>query len=98
VLLCDQSYEARVEAESPQNRKLKIIWIGEDPPETAWRTFARPVSWPDVVAAMDELFLPATEVEFDLDLDFGGADTGPDTVPPDEVPPDPEPAKRALIA
>lgn len=95
ALLDGLSYEARVEAESPQNRQLKAIWIGDGAPQTVWRSFKRPVAWPDVVEAMDELFTPLTEVEFDLDLGFDG---GPDTVPPDQVPEEPAPARRALIA
>jgi CheY-like chemotaxis protein len=96
ALLDGQSYEARVEAESPYNAGIKLVWVGDDPPEGMWRTFERPLAWPDVVEAIDELYAPAAgDIEFDLDLD--GRDNGADTVPPDEVP-EPPPVRRALIA
>jgi CheY-like chemotaxis protein len=56
---------------------LKLIWIGSVAPPSSWRSFERPVSWPDVIQAMDELFAPAGS----LDLDLAFADP-PDTVPP----------------
>jgi CheY-like chemotaxis protein len=96
VLLDAQSYEARVEFESMQPQGLRSVWIGDDAPDGVWRSFQRPLAWPDVVEAMDELFTPQTEVEFDLDLGMEG--DASDTVPPDEVPEDPAPARRALIA
>ena len=94
ALLDGQSYEARVEAESPYNASIKLVWIGDDPPENMWRTFPRPLAWPDVVEAIDEVFGQPGDVEFDLDI--GGSDTGPDTMPPEDVPEAP-PVRRALI-
>jgi CheY-like chemotaxis protein len=86
LLLVDElSYQGRLEAQSPQNAGLKLVWVGEAPPETSWRVFQRPISWPDVVQAMDQLFAPA---DLDFDLGFG------ETVPPEPA----EPGKRALIA
>lgn len=93
ALLDDQSYEARVEAESPQGASMRLIWIGGEPPAGVWRTFERPLSWPDVVRAMDEVFLPAQASGIDLDLE---ADTGPDTQPAGQE--DEAPRPRALIA
>jgi CheY-like chemotaxis protein len=95
AFLDGQSYEARLEAESPHNKHIKLVWIGEDPPPGVWRSFKRPMAWPNVVEAIDELFTPNTPVEFDLDL---GLENGPNTVPPDLVPEEPAPARRALIA
>jgi CheY-like chemotaxis protein len=89
ALVDGQSYEARLELESPRNKDLKLIWVGAVAPAEAWRTFQRPMSWPDVVNAMDELFTPPEPLDFDLDFDSGA----PDTEPPYEAP-----AKRALIA
>jgi len=89
ALIDGQSYEARLELESPKNAGLKLIWVGAVAPAEAWRTFQRPMSWPEVVNAMDQLFAPAEALDFDLDYDSGVADT---------VPPDEPPAKRALIA
>ncbi len=58
-------------------------------PAEAWRTFHRPISWPEVVSAMDQLFAPPDPLDFDLGHDNGVADT---------LPPDQPPIKRALIA
>lgn len=89
ALIDGQSYEARLELESPNNDSLKLIWVGAVAPVSAWRVFERPLSWPDVVEAMDELFAPPDLLDFDLGYDTGS----PDTLPPEE------PArKRALIA
>lgn len=89
ALIDGQSYEARLELESPSNAALKLIWVGAVAPAESWRVFERPMSWPDVVKAMDELFVPPDPLDFDLGLDSGSADT----LPPEETP-----AKRALIA
>jgi CheY-like chemotaxis protein len=95
ALIDGQSYEAPVELASPGGPDLKLIWIGDAAPPNAWRSFDRPLSWPDVVTAMDELFTPAVdpdlELDFDLDFDSAGADTLP---PPQEE----FFGKRALIA
>jgi CheY-like chemotaxis protein len=94
VLLDGNAYEARLEAESPANRKLKLVWIGEHAPAATWRAFKRPIVWAEVVQAMDQLFAPA---DLDFDIEFGGDDAatgGPDTQPSQFE----EPGKRALIA
>lgn len=84
VLIDGQSYEGRVEAESPQNAGLKMIWVGDAAPEGCWRVFERPIAWAEIVAGIDELYAPAV----DFDLDFG-----------ETLPPEPQaPRKRALIA
>jgi CheY-like chemotaxis protein len=91
ALIDGQSYEARVELESPNNADLKLIWVGDVESANVWRTFERPMSWPEVVRSMDQLFAPPNPLDFDLG--FGGGDAV-DTQPPEaEVP-----AKRALIA
>ncbi|MDP3759949.1 MAG: response regulator [Ramlibacter sp.] len=89
ALVDGQSYEAPLELESPGNEGIKLIWVGAVSPARAWRTFDRPIAWPQVLKAMDELFAPPQPLDFDLDFDSGG----PDTVPPDE-----RGGKRALIA
>jgi CheY-like chemotaxis protein len=78
-----------MELEAPKNPELKLIWVGAVAPADAWRTFQRPISWPEVVNAMDQLFAPADPLDFDLDYDSGAADTRPPDLPP---------VKRALIA
>jgi CheY-like chemotaxis protein len=90
ALIDGQSYEARLELASPNDPALKLIWVGAVAPANAWRTFERPLSWPDVLQAMDDLFAPPEVVDFDLDFDNGA----PDTKPPEPR----EPGKRALIA
>lgn len=95
LLLVDaHSYEARLELESPGNAQMPVFWVGDDAPEIATRVFSRPIAWPEVVQAMDELF--PGPIGFDLDL--GGGDDEPDTQPPDTLPPDMPPRRRVLIA
>jgi CheY-like chemotaxis protein len=71
VLLDGDSYEARLEAESPLNRGVKMLWVGEDAPAQVWRSLPRPFAWPEVIATMDTLFQPAS---IDLDLNMAGPD------------------------
>jgi CheY-like chemotaxis protein len=97
ALVDSHSYEARIELESPRNADIPVIWVGDDPPARAWRAFPRPIAWPDVVQAMDELF-PAPAGEMDFDLDLGGGGDELDTQPPDTLPPDMPPRRRVLIA
>ncbi len=91
ALVDGQSYEARGELEAPVNPDQKLIWVGAVAPANAWRTYERPLSWPDVVQAMDVLFAPTPDLDFDFDLD-------PDNRMADTRPPDQLPVKRALIA
>lgn len=100
-----QSYEARVALELPRNASIPIIWVGPQAPFKAWRVFARPIQWPEVIQAFDELFpVDPTDSGFDLDLDQVETLPPPaqaeyqDTQPPDTLPPDLEPPRRALIA
>jgi CheY-like chemotaxis protein len=73
ALLDAQSWEARVEAESPLHRDLRVLWVGPNAPASVWRAFPRPLAWPDVIEALDQLFAP----ESSLDLDLA---QGPDSV------------------
>jgi CheY-like chemotaxis protein len=64
-----ESYEAGLELVSPSfDASLKMICVGDDPPADAWRNFKRPLHWPDVVQAMDELFATQEAVEPELDF------------------------------
>ena len=90
ALIDSDSHEAVVELESTGNQDLKMIRIGPGEPAQAWRSFERPIRWPDVIAAMDQLFLPAPELDFDL----GELEEAQDTLPPEPGPP----PRRALIA
>jgi len=91
ALMDGQSYEAGVELSLPSNAELRFIWVGPRAPANAWRAFERPISWPEVLRAMDELFDPELDFDVDLDVDFDLDDTLPP--PSDEMP-----RKRALIA
>lgn len=71
ALIDSQSYEARVEFESPLNAGLKMVWVGPHAPRRAWRSFRRPLQWPEVIAAMGELFRPADPLDLDLDAPAG---------------------------
>lgn len=73
AFLDGQSWEARVDAESPLNEDIKIMWVGGDPHERTFRAFQRPISWPDVVQSMELVFRPATEVDLDLGEDADNA-------------------------
>ena len=93
ALVDGRSEEAREERGTPD---CKLIWIGSVAPASSWRSFDRPLCWPDVIEAMDELFaMPAVpDVNLDLDLDLDSE--APPTLPPG--PSEPElVGRRALI-
>lgn len=73
VALVDvDSYEATLEMESPSfNPHLKVIAIGSQAPESAWRHMQRPVDWVGLVRELDALF--ATMAEVDIDIGMSGA-------------------------
>ena len=75
ALLDGLSWEARVEAESPLHRDLRVLWVGPNAPEDAFRSFERPIAWPEVIQAFDEIFEPRDGLDFDL-----GEAEGPDSV------------------
>jgi len=92
ALLDGESYEAPLALASSGLEDVQLAWVGAVAPGNAWRRFSRPIAWPEVLQAMDELFAPPPELDFDLDVH--AEDTGPDTQPPE-----PEaPRRRALIA
>lgn len=89
ALVDGESYEARLSLETTGvDPAVKLIWVGPQPPAQAWRSFERPLHWPHVVQAMDSLYGPPAELDFDL-----GFDAGPDTQPPE---PDAS-GRRALV-
>jgi CheY-like chemotaxis protein len=96
-----ESYEARVELELPRNADIPLLWVGPNAPFKTWRSFSRPVQWPEVIQALDELF-PFDPTDSSFDLDLGDLETVPpdaqDTQPPDTQPPDFDRPPRALIA
>jgi len=66
-LLDGLSYEGRLEAEMPLNGDLKILWVGPGSPPQAWRSVERPISWPEIIEAMDSLFVDEP-LEFDTGI------------------------------
>ena len=68
VVLDVDSYEGGMALASPTfNRQLKLISVGENQPEMAWRHFSRPLNWMSVVQAMDQLFMGSEGTDFDFD-------------------------------
>lgn len=93
ALVDGDSYEAQLALGLQQDAAPQLIWVGDNPPASALRTFGRPLHWPHVVQAMDSLFgvLP------DMDLDLGDS-AWPDTAPPVILEEDmPMPQRRVLI-
>jgi CheY-like chemotaxis protein len=89
VLLLDgDSAEARQELQASGAGEAKLVWVGADPPQHSWRVFTRPISWPEVIQALDEHFAPQGAIDFDL-----GHSEAADTQPPEL-----EPLTRALVA
>lgn len=79
VLLDVDSYEGGLEVASPGfNKNLKLICVGENPPASAWRSFARPLNWSAIVHAMDQLFAGSEATDFDLET----GESSPAVVPP----------------
>ena len=70
ALIDGQSSEAAQEMAppAPGTPDVKMFWVGPVAPAQAARTFQRPLHWPEVVQAMDEIFAPPPELDFDLDI------------------------------
>lgn len=78
ALIDVDSYEGGLEIASPGfNNNLKMICVGERAPPGAWRVFKRPLDWPTVVNAMDQLFTGSAGTDIDLDTGESGAATLP---------------------
>jgi hypothetical protein len=74
VLIDGASSNASQELDAMHDHPLMgLIWVGAISPAQAWRTFSRPLRWPDVLTAMDMYFVPAASLDFDL-----GSETLPD--------------------
>lgn len=76
VALIDMdSYQASVELASPNlNPNLKLICVGAQAPQQAWRSLQRPVDWSALVRELDGLFTVPADLDIDLDLDGGTPD------------------------
>ena len=67
ALIDVDSYEGGLELASPTfNSNLKLICVGKRPPPGAWRVFDRPLNWPAVVHAMDQLFTGSVGTDIDI--------------------------------
>ncbi len=72
------SYEGGLEIASPAfNSNVKLICIGNRPPKNAWRVFQRPLNWPAIVQAMDQLFTGSAGTDIDLDTGESSAPIPP---------------------
>jgi CheY-like chemotaxis protein len=71
-----ESYESGIELASPGlNPEMKMICVGGGVHTQATHSFLRPLHWPEVVRAMDSLFVSAQQLEAGLDFnDTSGAD------------------------
>lgn len=88
---------AIVDGASPESESddaviaARLIWVGDSAPAHTWRRYVRPVDWLEILSAVNELFRPPADLEFDL----GSLDALDATVPPE---PSTVPGRRALIA
>jgi CheY-like chemotaxis protein len=84
-------------ADLHRNPGIGLIWVGAVRPANAWRTFTRPLRWPDVLTAMDMYFAPPSGLDIDLISDSLPTQLEAVVTQPADL----EPgfgAKRALIA
>jgi CheY-like chemotaxis protein len=52
-----------------QSPEVGLIWVGAISPASAWRTFQRPLRWPDVLTSMDMYFAPPSTLDIDFSSD-----------------------------
>lgn len=96
ALVDGDSYEAQLALGLQQDAAPQLIWVGDNPPPGALRTFSRPLHWPHVVQAMDSLFGILPDMDLDLGLDVVTSEEAwPDTAPPGGQPE--APAPRVLV-
>lgn len=105
VLIDGDSWEAVLALANPSHDVLKLVWIGPDAPEQAWRVFPSPVKWSAVVEALDQAFGPPAAVPLlapadldlhahDLDVQLDAMD---DTEPMPLTPGTASPGRRVLV-
>lgn len=62
VLIDMDCHEAEVELASPTfNPNVNVICVGGKEHPSAWRSFARPVDWMELIAALNSLFVANTD-------------------------------------
>lgn len=99
ALVDGDSYEAQLALGLQQDAAPQLIWVGDNPPASALRTFSRPLHWPHVVQAMDSLFGILPDMDLDLGFDVTAEEAWPDTAPPPDADGTVSPAlaKRVLV-
>ena len=85
------------------NPDMGLIWVGSVSPAHAWRTFSRPLRWPEVVGAMDAYFAPPLSHPLPLDVNLSKDGPSSDfeavsTLSPSEFSVTQIMPKRALVA
>ncbi|WP_114970338.1 response regulator [Rhodoferax ferrireducens] len=66
------AYEAGLALASPRlDPDMKMICVGRGAHTHARHTFQRPLHWPDVLKAMDSLFVPVEKLDADVDFSDG---------------------------
>lgn len=63
---CAEAVLASARAPRPGQR---LIWVGDDAPEHAWRVLARPIAWADLLHDLDAVFAATQSDSGLLDLD-----------------------------
>ncbi len=79
------------------NPGIGLIWVGAVKPANAWRTFSRPLRWPDVLTAMDRYFTPPSALDLDLVSDSLPTQLEAASTQPADLTPSLD-TQRALIA
>lgn len=104
VLLVDgDSWEAMLALANPAHDGLRLVWVGEDAPEEAWRVFPAPVKWSAVIEALDAEFAQITPRTLSLDLDLAHAQDmdvqldAEDNTAPMGLDGEPPPTRRVLV-
>ncbi len=90
----DASVELNLLRQSPE---VGLIWVGAISPANAWRTFQRPLRWPDVLTSMDMYFAPPSTLDIDFSSDNVHEQIEAVTLPAPLSGFDVAPEKRALI-
>lgn len=82
LLIDGESYESALALAQPLDG-CRLIWVGPNAPPLADRVFQRPLVWPQLLTAMNELMGIASvhPVDLDLDLLIGDGDTAPGALP-----------------
>lgn len=94
VLLVDgQSAEAVLSHAKETPTGQRLIWVGPDAPDHAWRVMQRPIQWAHVLHDLDAVYAARLVDSGYLDLDF----TSPAPLGADPSEPAPPPLRRALV-